>query len=379
MKTLVIKYLTDSISDEELLILKEWLKKEENQEEFKAMVRQNQHLDLAYKKIDPEIAYERVSKAITKRKVSLQYPVIFRYAAAVAILLGISIALYFSLDGGYKSYPIAGGSQVILELHDGSIEVLDEDKEFVRNVKGAKVAIQENKIIYEEIKTADTALSYNQLTVPYGKRFNVQLQDGSFVYLNAGASLRYPTSFANADSRQVFLDGEAYFNVKKNQHLPFVVNTRDMKVKVLGTKFNVSSYHNDNSSSTVLVEGSISIYPPSEKISSKDGMLIQPGQMVTSHHDGFTVEAVTAENHITWIEGELYFKNDRFEDIIKKLERHYNITIINRYPELNNLRYTGRFRDETISQVLNTFKANTNFEYQIKDDVITIRPYSQSP
>ena len=76
MKTLVIKYLTDSISDEELLILKEWLKKEENQEEFKAMVRQNQHLDLAYKKIDPEIAYERVSKAITKRKVSLQYPVI---------------------------------------------------------------------------------------------------------------------------------------------------------------------------------------------------------------------------------------------------------------------------------------------------------------
>jgi ferric-dicitrate binding protein FerR (iron transport regulator) len=141
-----------------------------------------------------------------------------------------------------------------------------------------------------------------------------------------------------------------------------------MSVQALGTKFNVSSYKNENNTSTVLVEGSIAVFKPEETYHKEKHLVIKPSQQAIFNNDLFTVKKVNIKKHIAWVNGELYFINDCFENIMKELERHYNIIIENRHKDLSNVRYTGTFDEkDTIEQVLNTFLRNTNFKYSYKN------------
>ena len=116
---------------------------------------------------------------------------------------------------------------------------------------------------------------YNTLKIPYGKKFEVQLSDGTIVHLNAGTSLRYPVQFVKNQSRQVYLTGEAFFEVSKDKAHPFTVNTQEVNVEVLGTKFNVNSYTEDVSTDVVLVEGKVSLYK--DKKTAENQVYLTPG------------------------------------------------------------------------------------------------------
>lgn len=384
MKDLIIRFLTSSISEEETKVLRDWLQEPKNREKFKGIVRSNQLLDLTYRSIDTEKAYRRILEETSVEDKRWTFGIssnVLKYAAIIILLLSSSVAIYYAKNGNYTELNNAAtnaNTEITLELEDGSLQILGGDKrKSITNQRGERIANQEDgKIKYSNDEAGEgVEVQYNQLTVPYGKRFAVELADGTFVHLNAGTKLKYPRSFKSLESREVYLDGEAMFSVKENTSKPFIVHTDKLNVRVLGTKFNVSSYENENNTSAVLVDGSVVVYKPTEAFDMDENVILSPSQQAVLQQEDITVREVNVEKYIAWTTGELFFVNDRFENIIKELERHFDISIQNNYQDLNHIRYTGTFDSETIDQILNTFKKNSQFNYTKENGKIIIVPY----
>ena len=383
MKTLVLKLLANTISEEELSTLKIWLQKPENRAYFKDIIETNQELDLSLKDIDSEKAYRRILEETTVKASTIHkiFGPLFKYAAIFLLAIGTSFYIYSTASDNKSNTkstsPIPSPSEITLERGDGSLEILNEKNSKTISVKiGSPVVIKQekNKLKYESVSNNNNELIYNTLKVPFGKRFEIELSDGTVVQINAGTKLKYPVTFSDPKSRDVFLEGEAFFKVQENSDHPFIVHTKKMNVRVLGTKFNVSSYENDDTTSAVLLEGSVKVIKPNEKDNLDAGTIISPKQQAAIQNGEFSIQEVDVQKYIAWTQGILYFDNDRFSDIMKELERHYNIKILNNYQELNSVRYTGTFQYKTISQVLEVFKRNTKFEYKLNNESITIEP-----
>ena len=169
----------------------------------------------------------------------------------------------------------------------------------------------------------------------------------------------------------MFLKGEAYFEVAKDEKHPFIVSTNEIDVRVLGTQFNVSAYEEDKELSTVLVEGSVRMYNTTEK---ENGVLMAPNQMATWHKFGETIEVaeVDVTSHISWVKGRLVFRNTMFSEIIKRLERHYNVEIINNNILLDSQYYDATFDVESIEEVLESFNKSYAITYSIVDNKVII-------
>ncbi|MBO0353537.1 DUF4974 domain-containing protein [Muricauda ruestringensis] len=295
--------------------------------------------------------------------------------AAVAIpLVVLSYGAYqlglFTKEGTLLVDP----NQITLELQDGTIKVMDEEASGVVITEKGKTLGKQNKNIltYQRSKDDVTELVYNELTVPYGKNFELVLSDGSHIYLNAGSKLRYPVQFPHGKPRNVFLDGEAFFDVAQDSTRSFTVVTDMLNTQVYGTRFNVSSYKDENNTFTVLEEGSVGVYQPNSP-KKDDPIKIVPGQRAVFEDGSINVETVDIRKYTAWIDGELYFLDDRFELILKELERRFDVKIDNHYEELNDVKFTGTFSREPLDQILKLFQYQTVFDYDIKEKTITIQ------
>ena len=369
MKKIIIKYLNDSISNDDLELLKLWLQKSKNQKKFKEFVRVNHELNSLKGNVDAEKAYHNVLKQINGRKDSGRFLNILKYAA---IFIGVSIIGYGIYQRTANVVNLPNEMQIVLQLEDGTTKIVSEGQRVViSNTFGKKVTEQqEQELVYSSQDSTETVLRYHILKVPHGKTFGLTLSDGSKVMLNAGSELRYPVQFIeNEKNRTVFLNGEAYFEVSKNKKHPFIVNTKDMDVEVLGTQFNVTSYLEDYKTYTVLVEGKVAAH---NKLASQDFKVLEPNQKVFFNGDQLELIPVNVQKYVAWVQGQLVFVNDSFIVIENKLERKYNVTINNSYAALDEINITATFKDETIDQVLKTFQTYIAFDYNIKDGVVTI-------
>ena len=370
MENLIQKYVTNTISKEEARELEEWLNNKDNQEIFKNYIKENHRLDLIYNSnINTVNALEKVHKKIApKNKVALFYKPFLKYAAILIIALG-SFFFYYQNNTNEEEYIFDYENQIVLELSDGSkYNLNDKLNKVIKNKKGQLIAsINEGQLVYT---SKGTSSSYHIISVPNATVYNITLTDGTTITINSGSTLKYLSNYANKSNRKVFLKGEAFFDVAKNKKAPFTVNTTDMRIKVLGTRFNVSSYNNDKNASVVLEEGSVSIY----KKSAKNGksIILKPGEQFVLEKDNFSIKQAIVEKHIAWKKRKLHFSNDRFEDIIKEMERYYNLKINLNSSDLNNNRFTGTFTSETIEEVLNVFKELSEFKYTKKANTITI-------
>ena len=373
MEDIIIKYFTEEISDKELSNLKAWVEVPENRRLFIDLVKANQNLDLAYRSIDAESAYKNISKSVIKnnRPIVNYRKRVYRYAALILFFIAISVGVYY----GSRSNVSFDVNQIALRLDDGTLKMINENEEVeIKNDKGEIVAIQKGGLLsYLVHVNEEPVASYNELIIPRGKQFRVQLSDGSLVFVNSGSKLKFPVSLNKKHTRDVFLEGEAFFEVKKSKSTPFIVHTKDMNVQVLGTKFNVSSYQNDKNTSVVLKEGSVGITKSTEVFDKNNGVIITSGEQVILEDEIFSVNKVNINKYVAWKDGYLFFENDRFEDIIKKLERYYNITIENNSEELNDIRFTGSFTKEPVSEVLEVFNELTPFKYQVNGSKVVIK------
>ena len=293
-----------------------------------------------------------------------------------AVLVGFSAILVGVYKSGVfnKVDVVLPDSVVTLELQDGSIKVLDENSvEMITDSKGLNV-IKHNKttLTYQDENDNDNQkITFNKLTVPYGKKFQLILSDGSHVHLNSGTKLRYPTKFLKDKPRNVFLDGEAHFLVESDKARPFTVITDEMNTQVYGTEFNVSSYKNEDNTSTVLIEGSVGVYKANNENGQK-AVEIYPGQRAVFKEDSISVDNVNVNKYTAWIDGGLYFVEDRFELMVKELERHFDVEINNQYMELNKKQFTGTFTNESLDKILRVFSEHTPFDYTVKGRVVTL-------
>ena len=216
---------------------------------------------------------------------------------------------------------------------------------------------------------------YNTLKVPYGKRFDVVLSDGTHVFLNSGTSLRYPVQFLKGFDRTVFLTGEAYFDVAKDKEHPFTVHADELDIEVLGTKFNVSHYPEDTNINTVLVEGSVELHTKEGDRQHKEGTLLKPGFKAEWRKAGndIAIEKVDTEIYTAWVQGKLVFRNTPFRKIRQALERKYNVTIKNRNKDLDGQLFDATFDIETIEEVLESFNKSYAIKYRIEDNEVIIQ------
>lgn len=300
-----------------------------------------------------------------------------KVAAILVIGIVFSYSIYYSgIFNNLKDIPEITEPRITLEMQDGTIKYLDEVSTEVLTDKKGQTIIKKTQasLSYSSNSSKNTeTLVYNELAVPYGKKFELILSDGSHVFLNSGTKLRYPINFIKDKPRDVFLDGEAYFIVAKDNSRAFTVITDDMNTRVYGTEFNVSSYKDENNTSTVLVEGSVGVYK-SNNDKGDTPIIIKPGKRAVLENGIIEVNKVSVNKYISWKEGKLIFINDRFDVIVKELERHFNVSITNNFPELNRKVFTGTFSKESLDQILNVFKEHSGFNYTINKNQVTISP-----
>lgn len=218
-----------------------------------------------------------------------------------------------------------------------------------------------------------TNMADNVVKVSRASVSRLHLPDGTQVWLNAGSKLSYNSNF-NQKERNINLEGEAYFEVTKNPKKPFIVRGKEMAVKVLGTKFDVKSYHEDAAVSVTLVEGSVHL-SDSEKPDSNQVILKPNEQAVYSKSDSkLKINKVNAKMACEWINGNLIFDNEEFGQIMNCLEREYNVTIKIKDSEIAHIRFYGKFKNtQSLEEILNIMTAHQKFHYSKHERTIIVQ------
>lgn len=382
IRRIITKYLNQEATTEEVSILYEWVKKEGNQEVFKKIIQADFLINYQSKSLDSRPAFTQFLKSIRDKKTGRLMSFyankhVWGYAAALLVLITSSIYLITNTNSTATLQPTFDSNQITLQLDTGEIINLEHDNDTILKSKNgiANIYLNHGTIRHDRKKTSGVKSDNNVLRVPNGKILSVILEDGSVIKLNSGSELRYPSSFEGKSKREVFLKGEAFFEIAKNTSKPFVVKTDEMYTQVFGTVFNISNYDEDTISEVVLVEGSIGV--GAEKDSNGELLtMLKPSQKLTNSkilNQSFFIEDVDVTPYIAWTKGIVYFENEKMSEIIKKLERQFNVQIVNESDILGELRFTGMFDKEDIDLVLKTIQTHTYFNYTKNGKTIIIK------
>ncbi|WP_140487239.1 FecR family protein [Flavobacterium sp. GSA192] len=382
IEIIITKYFSQSANMDDLDVLNKWIESQENQEIFQEYVKTHFAVTLAMNDPDITAIKNELLKEIRKGKKKepkYRIGILMRYAAIAILFLGIGFLMQkkFFINNNDKEVFVNSKNEITLQLENGEVQVITVGKKNkVTDSKGNVIGNQNgNKIIYD-IKTPLNKLAYNTIKIPYGKRFELELSDGTLVHLNSGSTLKYPVAFIAGQNRQVFLDGEAFFDVSKDKKHPFVVNADNLNIRVLGTHFNVSNYAEDDVTDVVLVEGSVGMYPTNEKFDVSKNTILEPGfkGSFSKKDRRINTASVVTSTYTSWMQGGLTFRNMSFKNISKKLERHYNVSIETQNTKLENELFNASFKsNESIEKVLSYFNDVYGIKYNIKNDQILIK------
>lgn len=373
LENLTVKYINQEANIQDLELLYEYLKSPENEEIFKSFVRINFYGIYIMNEIDKTDILRAIEKRIASEKRKLKFRTLLlkpiKYAAIALLFLSIGYYYQLSISNNNKAQKqLVKEDQVILKTSTGESFVLNTDE---------KIAIEEDLNLFKNSRGINYAEAeenpedeFHELIVPYGKRYNISLSDGSKVYLNSGSYLKYPVVFKENQVRRVELVGEAFFEVSESSD-QFVVQSEEVNVEVYGTTFNFKNYHEDSFSDVVLVEGSVGMNIGEDTPVYK----LNTGHKGSFSKDNKTIfsERVNTKLYTSWINGEIVIRKEGFDQIIIKLERIYNVTIINNKPiddELFNANINPDL--ETIDEVLEYFKEIYQIKYQIYENKIII-------
>ena len=224
----------------------------------------------------------------------------------------------------------------------------------------------------DSLQTGTNELEYNKLIIPRGGEYTLKLSDGTEVILNSETNLKYPVLFAQ-NERKVYLEGEAFFNVKNSKETPFIVTINDVEVKVYGTSFNVSAYTNENDIKTTLVEGSVGVSYPNNK--DKPEQKLKPGQQFCYNKNTgkFNLKTVNTDLYTAWTKGIFVFENEPLDNILKKLARWYNFEFEFKDNKLKYQRFTGDLRRyDDIKKILDMISIASQVKFKIENTKVII-------
>lgn len=373
----IVKYLLNESTSGELDQLSQWIMEPKNQKKFQKYIQSHYKITISLNKPDVEKIKKNLLSEIKKDKTRLMKQrarKLMAYASVGILLLGLGYnILKDHLDRSGHQEPLNIGQSVIIETSNGDVQPLSEEGSKIIRSKDGKVLGKQNgaQLVYLHTHNLKS-LSYNTIRVPYGKRFNVVLSDGTRVYLNSGTSLKYPVEFLKGQDRQVFLSGEAYFDVAEDSARPFKVHADEIELVVLGTMFNISYYPENPEIQTVLVEGSVEI--KNRKMIDYQSIKLKPGKMGkwNKKTQKMSIESVDTYIHTAWMQDKLIFRFATFKSIRHALERKYNVTIKNLNGDLDQQRFDASFDIESIDEVLQSFSRSYDMDYKIVNNEIII-------
>lgn len=369
--TLLKKYRENRCSKDEFNQLAEWYT-QFDEEVNKIPEIPQEKLDHLYREMEHKIIISKKQRFVSAR--------FLRYIAGIAAIVvwgWIGVLYLTSGDKNINCEKITleqnimpGVKRAELVLGDGSKIPLDQHT-VVKDKNGLLIKKDEKPLLdYSLAKGANHLNEYNAISVPLGGEFGVMLSDGTRVWLNSGSSLNYPVSFGDS-IREVFLTGEAYFKVSKS-HVPFVVKTLDVDVKVMGTSFNISAYGEDDRVMTTLVEGKVVVCSQHDDVVYE----MKPGFMLSYEKktNRVSLEECDTELYSSWINGEFKFRDMRLEDIMVKLNRWYNCQICFETEELKELRFSGAAeKDRSINYLLDLIRTVTPVDFEIDQTIIRVK------
>ncbi|MEA5006969.1 MAG: DUF4974 domain-containing protein [Rikenellaceae bacterium] len=356
--------------------IEEWLSVEDNRKLLDEAAMLNRTLNPFTDKSAKERERIRLMSRIMRPKRQL-----FRwvgYAASVLIIASAGLLLYMR-DSGEQTDQLLiqekinpGEFKAELILPDGKSVLLAAKEKFVDKSESVIVQNDEtNGLVYSknEVEAAVQHKVYHTLKVPLGGYYPLLLSDGTKVWLNAGSELKYPVEFSG-DVRDVYLHGEAYFEVKKDK-IPFVVNLEDSRIEVLGTSFNVNAYKGDENIFATLKSGSIAFY--SDKV--KGRTLIKPGQQLKMNAGSgqTSVREVDASVYTSWTEGVFNFNDMSLDEIMKIVARWYQVDVVFENERIRHDQYFGKMpMYSDIEDVLRKIELSGNVKYKLEGKMLTI-------
>ena len=253
------------------------------------------------------------------------------------------------------------GVRLALNEHQGVYSSGNAGVEIVNDTVTGKVSYHVNKTGMED------SLVFNTLIVPKGGEYSLELPDGTVVWVNSESSLRFPEKFTS-NRREVFLEGEAYFEVKKDANRPFYVHTEVGKVRVLGTAFNVCAYSNDRFWQTTLVEGSVMINQEEKEV------LLKPNEQyqIDVRTGKAGLREVLPELYTSWRAGKFYFKAYTFEELVEQLERGYDFKMFYMNEEIKTRRFSGVVNKyQPLEEMFKFLQMTSDVQFNVKGNVVT--------
>ncbi|MBO9673117.1 MAG: FecR family protein [Sphingobacteriaceae bacterium] len=314
------------------------------------------------------------SKIRPKRK-TLKLSYVWTTAAAVMLILSIGLFFYkvkqqqqnhLSITRIEKRDPLPGSNKAVLILSDGStISLTDAHNGQLRDEGGVSISKNDKgQLIYKMLgkKNAGKNLT-NTIKTPFGGQYQVSLEDGTQVWLNAGSSIQFPCSFEKLKERIVKITGEAYFEVKHDKLRPFKVVSDHQVITVHGTHFNVNTYNDDGISKTTLLEGSVDV----------NGLLIKPTQQLLLTENSAKVISVDVDNVVAWKQGYFKFEAEELESIMQKISRWYNVNVEFKDSKLKKIQFGGIIsRFVKLSEVLKMLELTNEVHFEMDNNKIEI-------
>jgi transmembrane sensor len=378
----------EKLSNSDRRKLRAWLlKSEKNQELFDDLSnpeKWNKELE-EFKGADPNIAWLNIRERIGAEELPVKriHSIWINIAAASIILLLITGLGYWFI---YKNFRrgseinkdnyvnqgviVPGKNTASLTLSDGSLVNLDTaSQEYLSVHEGIQITKKDSGTIsYENSGSVNFSAGQNTLNVPKGGQYHLQLPDGTEVWLNASSSLKFPTAFSR-DERRLILSGEAYFEIAKDKSKPFIVETEKGFVRVLGTHFNLNAYPDEMVISVTLLEGSVEMGK-----TDYDSIHIHPGEFASINENGKMFHGTANIDQVmAWRRNTFWFRNATYEEIMKQLERWYDVKIS--FKNHSGQRFSGILpRDRPLGELLTIMEKEGHVHFELDGRRLLISP-----
>ncbi|TKC59125.1 DUF4974 domain-containing protein [Pedobacter hiemivivus] len=360
------RYRKGTATDEEIVLLLSWVQEMQEVENptFTIEELESNKFEMWQKIVDTN-----------KRKSKKLWPII---AVAASFAITISAGLYFygnsTREFSLNDVP-PGKNTATLTLSNGSkLDLSDVVNGKLATQHGVTISkINEGELRYQtQVEKPGLKPEYNSLSTANGQQYELVLPDQTKVWLNSTSVLKFPTSFAGLKNRTVELSGEAYFEVSKDQEHPFMVKTEKQLVVVLGTHFNLSSYADEQVTTTTLLEGSVKVMSVFNRIAQT----IKPGEKAINTGDSISVETANLQQATAWKNGFFRFTDESLESIMKQISRWYDVKVVyqgNR-KDFATLTFLGVIsRDKNLSTVLKTIERTDKVRFTVKGKIITVQ------
>ena len=373
--SLLKKYFDGQLSTDERKQLAHWLWKDRENRELLRRLRFSKSIKAYYQvyhTIDPEEEYRQLVIRYPQLHDRKMYWVFFRRSIAAAVFLLVSLATWFlfrtttpeletplATDEGYVAILTTSGGEVFRLGEQGTnLEELQRE--------GLQFADSVNELTCTTIEETDT-MAYHQLEIPRGGEYKLTLADGTKVWLNSESLIRFPLRFGQ-QHREIEIRGEVYLEVKKDASRPFRVIAGEGKVEVLGTSFGMNVYPEEYTWKTTLVEGSVKVSVHGQKL------LLKPGKMAYLQDGKLRETTADTEKELAWTRGIFVFEHDVLEEVVKKLERWYNVEFRFENEKLKQYVFTGQVsRDRGIDQILDLIEKMDVLSFEKKADYFFIK------